>query len=298
MNNRGSWTLALAFGTVLMGQSEPPMPPVPPSAEGAPSRGDLRVEQRVQRLGMNQSLWVRNRNGSIKVVAWDREEVSLRAEIRDSRRRRVSLRLEPVTDGLDVEAMVEQPRWTFSFGFVTTPRCELVLSVPRRLKVHCRTTNGHVQVAGVDGFIRCETANGDILVRDLSGEAHVQTLNGDVEGRRLRARIQGGTSNGHITLDDVSGGIRMETATGDIRARVLDGWGEGIALTSTNGNLEVELGSATGEITARNVSGALDIKVPGMVVGEMSRHRALVRIPGKPQAIQLRTVSGNIRVRP
>lgn len=297
MNIRGPWTLALTLGGALMAQTPPPMPPEPPSVEGAEAKGDVRMELRTMRLPMNKCLWVRNRNGSIKVVAWDKEEVSLSAEIRDSRRRRVTLRTDAVADGLDIEAVVEQPRWTFSFGFVTTPRCEMTLSVPRRLKLHCRTANGHVQVSGLEGFTRCETANGDILVRDLVGEAHVQTVNGDIEARRLKARMQGGTSNGRILLDEVLGGIHLETSNGDIRARGLDGWGEGIQLTNTNGSVEVELGRATGDLSARNVSGNLDIKVPGMQVFEMTRHRAQVKVPGRSQAIQLRTVTGNIRVR-
>ena len=271
------------------------VPTPPPPAPSMP--GNSRIERRTERLNYGSKLWVKNRNGGIRVTGWDREEVSLVAEIRDSERRRIELVLQRRDQGLDIEALFRQPRWNFGFSFMQSPRCEMTLNVPRRLLAHFRTTNGTLSVATLDGFAHCETTNGDIKFRDVSGEVLAETTNGTIEASNLRARIKGGTTNGRVLLEGVDGGIQVETTNGSIRARNLDGWGEGISLETTNGSIEVELGKASGEIQASNSNGSLDVKPAGAQVIEASKHSARVKVPGRSQKITLSTTNGSIRVR-
>jgi DUF4097 and DUF4098 domain-containing protein YvlB len=264
------------------------------AAEG-PGSGN-RTEVRNENLAYGSKLWVKNRNGAIKVTGWDKEEVNLTAQIKDSPKRKIDLIVTHVGPDLDIEAQFQQPAISFNFGFASSPRCEMTLNVPRRLLAHFRTTNGQVSVANLDGYARCETTNGDITVRDLKGEAKAETTNGNLEAYNLKARIKGGTTNGRIRLEDVEGGIDLETTNGGVSARNLDGWGEGIRLESTNGSIEVVLGKATGSIHAENSNGAIDIRVPGAQVVESSKHSAHVKVPGKDQKIKLETTNGGITV--
>ena len=210
-------------------------------------------------------------------------------------RRKVDLVVQRRGADLEIEAVFQQPSW--SFGFVESPRCEMSLSVPHKLLGHFRTTNGPVVVTGLEGYARCETTNGDVRVREVTGEVHAETTNGTLDARNLKARLRGETTNGRILLDDVEGGVVAETTNGSIRARNLDGWGEGIVLETTNGSIEVELGRAAGELRASNSNGSLDIRIPGAEVVELSKHSAHLRIPGKAQRIVLETTNGSIRVK-
>jgi len=255
-----------------------------------------RTETRSEKLAYGAKLWVKNRNGAIRVTGWDKEEVALTAEIRDSPKRKIDLVVQRVGPDLDIEAQFQQPMVSFTFGFAASPRCEMTLSVPRRLLAHFRTTNGTIAVTSLDGYARCETTNGDITLRDVSGEAMVETTNGTLEARGLKARIKGSTTNGRIILENVDGGVKLETTNGSIRASNLDGWGEGIALESTNGSVDVELGRATGTIRAENSNGSIDIKVPGAQLLEITKHSAHVKVPGKDQKITLETTNGSIRI--
>jgi len=246
-------------------------------------------------LAFGAKLWVKNRNGSIRVTGWDKEEVSLVAEVRDSEDRRVDVVVQRQGKDLDVEAVFPKPR--FAFGFVMSPRCEMHLQVPRKLLGHFRTSNGSVVVTGLEGYARCETANGDVRVRDVVGEVHAETTNGTLEATNLRARLKGETTNGRILLEGVEGGIVAETTNGSIQARGLDGWGEGIRLETTNGSIEVVLGAATGDLIASNTNGTLDIQLPKAEVVSLGKHEAHLKIPGKRQRIELETTNGSIRVR-
>lgn len=295
------WIPLFLVGSALLAQAPPPPPPPPaPPAPPAPMIGvdvpsGSRTEQRTEKLAQGSKLWVKNRNGGIRVTGWDRDEVALTAQIRDSEKRRIELVLLRKGSDLDIEAVFQQPSW--SFGVYISPRCEMTLQVPRKILGHFRTTNGTVAVEHIDGYARCEATNGSILVADVRGEVYVDTTNGPIEARNLAARIKGSTTNGRIVLEDVAGGINLETTNGNIRARSLDGWGEGIHLESTNGSIEVELGKATGDLVAENSHGSLDIKVAGAQVIEISKHSAHVKVPGRAQAIRLETTNGSIRVK-
>ncbi|MFZ1612558.1 MAG: DUF4097 family beta strand repeat-containing protein [Holophaga sp.] len=275
----------------------PPPPPAPPAPPEPAMTGHSRVEKRTEKLAFGSKLWVKNRNGGIRITGWDREEVALTAEIRDSERRKIELIVQRKGEDLDIEALFQQSSWTFGLGFVQSPRCEMTLSVPRKLQAHFRTTNGTLVVSAIEGFANCETTNGDIRVKEVAGEVHADTTNGTIEARNLRARIRGGTTNGKILLQDVEGGIKMETTNGSIRAQNLDGWGEGITLETTNGSIDVELGKATGEIRAENTHGNMDVRLPGAQTIELTKHSAHLKVPGKPQKIVLDTTNGSITIR-
>jgi DUF4097 and DUF4098 domain-containing protein YvlB len=246
-------------------------------------------------LAFGSKLWVRNRNGAIRVMGWDKEQVDLVAEIRDTNKRKVTLVVQRKGNDLDIEAQTSQP--TFSFGFTVTPRCEMILQVPRKLLGHFRTINGAVTLRQLDGYARLETTNGTITAEDVSGEVHADTTNGNVELRRLKARAKIGTTNGKISVEQVDGGIQAETTNGSIRARGLDGWNEGLRFETTNGSIDVELGKATGELIAENSNGRIDVEVKGATVVESSKHSLRLKIPGRTQKISLETTNGSITVR-
>ena len=265
-------------------------------AVAAEAPSDNRTETRTEKLAYGAKLWVKNRNGAIKVTGWDKEEVQLSAEIRDSSSRRIELAVTRIGPDLDIEAQFHQPAVTFSFSFASSPKCDMTLSVPRKLLGHFRTTNGSVAAGNVEGYVHCETTNGDIVLRNLSGEAMAESTNGTVEAHGLKARLKAETTNGRLDLSDVDGGVKAETTNGSIKARNLDGWGEGISLESTNGSIEVELGRATGDLQAEVSNGSIDIKVPGAQVIEISKRSAHVKIPGKNQKIKLETSNGSIHI--
>jgi hypothetical protein len=292
--------LSLVCAGSLLAQSSEPQavsPGVPETMEEASIPGITRVLVRVEKLSEGSKLWVRNRNGDVRVMGWDKEEMHLTAEIRDTERRRVQLVIQRKGADLDIETIFEQPFWSFDWGVVLSPRCEMTIFVPRKLLGDFRTTNGSLFVSYVDGYARCETTNGDIQVSDIQGEVLASTKNGAIDGWDLAARIKAVTSNGQVRLTNVSGGIKAETSNGNIQAKALNGWGEGISLGTTNGSIDIALGEATGEITAECTDGSLDIQLPGAKAFEISKRRAHLTIPGRTQKIDLHTTNGTITIR-
>ncbi len=271
----------------------PPVPPAPPEEDFTPTRTETRTEA----LAPGSKLWVKNRNGAIRVSGWDREQVSLVARIRDSESRHIELVLQRKGTDLDIEAVYPQGTVFSFFGGHHSPRCEMVLQVPRKVIAAFRTTNGDLVVKNLEGYARCETTNGDVNLSDLAGEAYADTTNGSIIAKGLGARIKGSTTNGDIILEDVAGGIQLETTNGEIKAKSLDGWNEGIHLETTNGEIEVELGHARGEVLAENTNGSVDVHLPGAEAVEVSKHSVHMRLPGRSQKITLETTNGDITVK-
>lgn len=292
--------LSLAITSSLLAQLPSPpseSPETLDSSETTSIPGITRVLIRTEKLVSGSKLWVKNRNGDIRVVGWEKEEMRLTAEIRDTDRRRVELVIQQKEGDLDIETVFQQSFWSFNWGLVLSPRCELTVFVPRRLLGYFRTTNGSIFISYLDGYAQCETTNGDIEVKHFSGEVRVETKNGMIAGQDLQARIKASTANGQVILTDVDGGIVAETTNGNIVAKSLNGWGEGIALSTTHGSIDITLGEAAGEITAESSDGSLDIKIPGVKVIELSKRSARLKVPGRMQKISLRTTHGTITLR-
>jgi DUF4097 and DUF4098 domain-containing protein YvlB len=245
---------------------------------------------------MGGKLWVLQRDGSVDVEGWEKPEVSIQARFEDGSRGKAHLEVRQVAGGLEIEVK-EPPRPRILFGFYRSPKCHLTLKVPRKLSMVVRTVDGNITVKHLEGYAGCQSVDGDIRLEDLAGEAHVKTVDGAIEARRLRARMMGGTVDGNIVLDRVEGGIHLKTVDGAITAEDLDGWGEGISLTTVDGNIQVRLGGATGILDAQARDGRIRQTHPRLQLQEASSGRLRGVVPGRSQEIRLRTGDGSIAIR-
>lgn len=295
-----AYALVLALAGPLAAQpasGQPDASEAQETQDGQSMPGITRILIRSEKLEPGSKLWVKNRNGDVRVVGWEKEEVHVIAEIRDTERRRADLVMQAKGADLDIETVFQQPFWSFDWELVQSPRCQLTLFVPHRLLGDFRTTNGSLFISYLDGYAHCETNNGDVEVKHFGGEAQIETKNGAIEANDLQARIKAVTTNGRINLTGVEGGVVAETTNGSIVAKGLDGWGEGITLRTANGSIDISLGDASGDITAEANEGGFDIKLQDAKVTEVSKRTIHLKVPGRAQAIRLHTSNGNITIR-
>lgn len=254
-----------------------------------------RTETRSAPLKNGGKLNVRTANSRIRVEGWDQEQVSVSAEIQDSQDRPVTWEIRPTAEGLDVEAHFPKFSWHVGRG----PSCDFTLKVPRRLVGSFQTSNDSISAGGFEGQLEFRTSNDQVHVENLGGTVSIETSNGEVIAKHLRASLKGSTSNDSVRLEDVQGGVDFSTSNSNITASGLDGWGQGIALRSSNGDLVVELGQAKGEIHARTSRHeTVKIERRGVELVEMGDgHEVRLRVPGSAQAIELSTSNGDITVK-
>ena len=253
-----------------------------------------RTETKTEALKAGSVLRVQGVNGPIRVSTWDKDEVEIKAEIKERTDQSVKVEVRRTSNGLEVEAIVPSHSgwsWGGSDGVSFT------LRVPKRLEGHYRTSNGRVEARDMVGAQEIHTSNGGLLVENVKGDVDAHTSNGAVTLRSIDGRVLGGSSNGSLTLEGVKGGVDFSTSNASITASDLDGRDQGIDLATSNGSINLGLGAAKGEIDAKTSNGSVHVDRPGVELVEMGKSWARLRVPGSTQAIRLRSSNGSIHLR-
>lgn len=143
-----------------------------------------------------------NVNGTVKIEAWDRDVVEVRAvkttQDKESALDQVSIDVDAKPDALSISTRYPQE------GGVEVA-VDYTIHVPRRAHLnHLSTVNGTLQVTESQGVGDLHTVNGNIEIYGGSGNVHAHTTNGNVYLEWKRAADANGavaeTTNGSVLL--------------------------------------------------------------------------------------------------
>ncbi len=133
--------------------------------------------------------------------------------------------------------------------------------VPRQTNVECRSSYGHVELAGIEGDVSGRTSSGSVRAEEIRGSANLGssygsiTLDGFSEGDLTLK-----TSSGKITISDAAfGSCDAGTSYGSVTARSMEG--DSIKLRSSSGSIELveataetmDLSTSYGRVEARQI---------------------------------------------
>jgi len=149
------------------------------------------------------SLELNNVNGTVRIEAWDKDVVEVRAvkttSETESNLDRVSIDVDSRPDG----GLSISTRYPAEEGVEVA--VDYTVHVPRRAQVtHVNTVNGSLRVTDLDSVGELHTVNGNIEVYEGSGDVHARTTNGNVylelkhpaDAKGARAE----TTNGSVLL--------------------------------------------------------------------------------------------------
>jgi hypothetical protein len=202
-------------------------------AVAVPAAAAQRTEsfQHTYELAAGGTVSVSNTNGHLEFRVWDRPEVGVEA-VKKSRAW-TDARAERLLDQLTI-SVEESPT-----GLRITTRypetgvfdwlggglsVDYVVSVPSRVKVEGVTTNGGVEIAGVDAGVECRTTNGRIRISHVAGPVRAESTNGTVEAE----------------LRELSEEVTLATTNGTLRLRLPDGSGAELDVRTTNGSIRLD----------------------------------------------------------
>jgi hypothetical protein len=215
----------------------------------APSAGKLDIDGRT--------------NGGIRVKAWSRETVLVRAQVQAW-----------ADTEAEARALVGQVRVTAAGGQVRSEGPGSQMShngwsvsyevfVPTRTDLALKTHNGGIHVADVRGRIEFEAVNGGVTLSRLAGAVHGQTVNGG-----LSIELAGKRWDGE-ELD-------AQTTNGGVTMAVPDGY--------------------SARLEAGTVNGGVHVDFPVTVQGEIGRNLTLTLGAGGPM-VRARTTNGGVSIR-
>ncbi|QYO66959.1 DUF4097 family beta strand repeat-containing protein [Leptolyngbya sp. 7M] len=179
-------------------------------------------------LNPNGRVSLSNINGSVEVMAWDRNEVRVEAtKTADSAETlalmEVKIRSTPERLSIDVDLSGARAIWRRN-DVGRKAVIDFKISVPRNAIVNeVETVNGSVSVANLTSFTKISAVNGTITARNLRGNANLSTVNGDVNCEFDRAdagtKIALNTVNGRVNLtlpSDINATLKADTLNGNI----------------------------------------------------------------------------------
>jgi DUF4097 and DUF4098 domain-containing protein YvlB len=165
--------------------------------------GETRVFAQTYSLRTGGSLELNNVNGTVRIEAWDKDVVEVRAvkttPDKASDLDRVSIDVDSRPDGV----LSISTRYPQEEGVEVA--VDYTVHVPRRAQVtHVNTVNGSLRVTDLDSVGDLHTVNGNIEVFDGSGNVHARTTNGNVYIELKHPADSGGalaeTTNGSVLL--------------------------------------------------------------------------------------------------
>jgi hypothetical protein len=246
-----------------------------------------------------------NRQGSIAVDSWERDEVRVRARTAGNTRVR-----------LDREGSIVELDASGRRGPAGTADWEI--TVPRRFDVEIDAFNSNIQVTGVEGDVQAETTNGSIVltairgrinaestqgritIRDSRGELHAETVNQGIDVSGHDGEIHAETVNGGIQMDGIrSASVDAETVNGNVQydGEIRDGGR--YALSTHNGAIVLFVPTAANaDVTVETFRGEIDSEFPIRIQGGTGSRRHLEFTIGSGGArIELASFGGSVRLR-
>ena len=179
------------------------------------------------------------------------------------------------------------------------------VKAPRLAAAAVSTSDGAVDVRGVDGALVVDTGGGELFVDRVRGDCKLFTRGGDVQVGLVEGSLECTSGGGRITVGTVHGEAVLATEGGDIMATDVGGpvraqtraggihiAKAGGAVTATTGGGRIMVDAANGVVIARNVAGPVEVGAAASV--ECESGAGGVRIGNILGSMQVSTMMGSI----
>jgi DUF4097 and DUF4098 domain-containing protein YvlB len=230
-----------------------------------------------------------NINGSVRISAWDRNEVKVDAVKRaytQERLREAEINVSAGSGAIEIETEYPEYRWDSRDGgrHENPASVDYTLTVPRNARVEeVSLVNGGLNIEGLSGPVHASSVNGKVTARGLTGPVNLSVVNG-----RLEATLDSVNGSGSVNLSAVNGPlvatipsdanatVRADTVHGSISndfnlpVRVGEYVGRELAGRLGQGGTRVSLNNVNGSIQLRR---AADGKSPSAVTNLLSETR-------------------------
>jgi DUF4097 and DUF4098 domain-containing protein YvlB len=253
------------------------------------SAGAVSAQQAINRTiaaSATGSVTVNNLAGKVKVVAWNRPEISVTGTLG-----RGAERLDVTGGGDNTEIRVVVPRNTRDLQGT-----DLEVRVPVRKSVSVQTVSADIEVGGVTGAVSAQSVSGDVQVSGNTASTQVHSVSGDLHvSGSAREKIAAETVSGDVTVEAPTQDLAVKSVSGDLRVR---GGARRASVSTVSGSADVQ-GGTLQYGSFQSVSG--DLHYEGALTSdaavEMQSHSGdvdLVLPAGVRARFQITTFSGDI----
>ena len=207
-------------------------------------------------LNATGELRVDNLAGTVKVAAWDKNEVRVTGSLGELVQK---LKIEGDASSLEIKVVLPH-------GDMHDDDCgscaDLQIQVPKGVRLEVSTVSADVQANGLSGQVRIGTVSGGIVMNSEASHIEAKTVSGDIQlvGSGKGASIDANSVSGTERISDVDGRVDAENVSGDMR--IASRHVSGLKMSSTSGNLSFDGALLKGgNYDLNNVSGDVELVV-------------------------------------
>lgn len=241
-------------------------------------------------VGVSPTVVVNSENGSIEINAGTDNEVRVEATLTDAPR--VQYEISQDGDTITIDAKISKEWWFFG-----SAAADIAITAPAGTYVDIDTSNGAVELHGMEGAGTLRTSNGKIVLKDVKGAYDGTTSNGAIEIGTMEGTCVISTSNGSVDLWDVKGEVEVESSNGEIWFSGEMTAGSRSRLVTSNGKVDVELsGTPSISLDAKTSNGVVTCEL--VITATLTREDHLVGTIGAGEAeLYIRTSNGDVTIR-
>ena len=206
-------------------------------------------------LGPSPRLLVTSFNGRVTVDP--SSDNTIRVQARLTRADRVNYEVRQ--DGNMVEVKAEM-KWLVGKTVGPDPGVDVEITVPSSTSVELITSNGMIELRGMNESGTLRTSNGMIVVENMMGDIDARTSNGAIEVMGFVGATILKTSNGDITFTgELTAGGRneMETSNGDVNVAFQGTPSIQLDATASNGTVTSKLPILTTSVEKTHLAGII-----------------------------------------
>ncbi len=204
---------------------------------------------------------INNLAGSVKVIAWNRNEVSVEGTLGEGTKR---LEFESTRNEVTIKVVLPDEDERRARGIRNIEGSELEIRVPAGSRLEIETLSADITSSGVTGDLRFNSLSGNIEVGGTASDVYVKTLSGDITISDRQGGINAGTMSGTIQIEEAVGVIKASSLSGDISVtgRAI----EDADISSTSGDIRYRGGlSGDAILVVENFSGEITLVLPADV---------------------------------
>ncbi len=159
------------------------------------------------------------------------------------------------------------------------------------------TLSGSIRADNIGDDIRASSASGTVTVSNIKGDVRISALSGSTQISKPGGRVEASTASGSVDVEGATSDVKAHAASGRVNVNGNPGTNSYWDLKTASGTVQLGVpASANFHLSAEAVSGEIKTDIP-VVVEEQGKHSLRARVGNGGGRVEVRTVSGEIRLR-
>jgi DUF4097 and DUF4098 domain-containing protein YvlB len=159
------------------------------------------------------------------------------------------------------------------------------------------TMSGSIDATNIGEDVRASSASGSVRVENVKGDVKISSLSGSTRVSSPGGRVDADTASGSVQVDGAMRDVKAHAASGRVDVNGNPGSNSYWDLKTVSGLVQLGIPTdANFHLSAEAISGQIKADVP-IIVEEQGKHSLRARVGNGGGRVEVRTVSGEIRVR-